>query len=140
MKKSREKCEPVGTEQRKMAKHLADTNIFIAIFKGDAKLKSLVENSDSVINTIIYLELIQGAKNKTEVSEIEKYLNRFELLHFDKAVSQKAIELVRAFSKSHGLMLPDAIIAATCLENDLTLITYNIKDFRFISGLKTLKP
>ena len=123
-----------------MAEYLPDTNIFIAIFKGDAKLKILVENSDSAINTIVYLELIQGAKNKADVNKIEKYLNRFELIHFDKAVSQRAIELVRAFSKSHGLMLPDAVIAATCLENDLTLITFNSKDFRFINDLKILKP
>jgi predicted nucleic acid-binding protein len=60
-----------------MAEYLADTNIFIAIFKGDAKVKSLIENSDSAINTIVYLELIQGAKNKAEVTKIEKYLNRF---------------------------------------------------------------
>ncbi len=36
-------------------------------------------------------------------------------------------------------MFRDAIIAATCLENDLTLITYNVKDFRFIKGLKYQK-
>lgn len=123
-----------------MAEHLSDTCIFIAIFKGDAKLKALVESSGSALNTIVYLELIQGAKNKAEVGKIEKYLNRFELIHFDKSVSQKAIELVRTFSKSHGLMLPDAVIAATCLENDLTLITFNTKDFRFIGNLKFLKP
>ncbi len=123
-----------------MAKSLPDTNIFIAIFKGNLKLKSLVENSDSAINTIVYLELIQGAKDKAEVGKIEKYLNRFELIHFDKAASQKAIELVRTYSKSHGLMLPDAIIAATCLENNLTLMTYNVKDFRFIKDLKIQTP
>lgn len=37
-------------------------------------------------------------------------------------------------------MLPDSIIAATCLENNLTLITYNVKDFRFIKGLKIQIP
>ena len=123
-----------------MAERLPDTNIFIAILKGDVKLKNLVENSDSAINTIVYLELIQGAKNKTEVNKIEKYLNRFELIHFDKNVSQKSIKLTRTYSKSHGLMLPDAVIAATCLEKDLTLMTFNVKDFRFIKDLKTLKP
>ena len=123
-----------------MAEYLPDTNIFIAIFKGDAKVKSLVENSDSAINTIVYLELIQGAKNKAEVATIEKYLNRFELLHFDKTVSQRSIELVRTYSKSYGLMLADAVVGATCLENDLTLITYNVKDFRFINGLKIQTP
>lgn len=123
-----------------MAEYLPDTNIFIAILKGDAKLKAFVESLDSAINTVVYLELIQGAKNKAEVIKIEKYLNRFDLIHFDKAVSQKSIELVRTYSKSHGLMLPDAVIAATCLEHSLTLITYNVKDFRFIKNLKILKP
>ena len=123
-----------------MAEQLSDTNVFIAVFKGDAKLKTLIENSDSAINTIVYLELIQGAKNKIETEKIEKYLVQFELLHFDQATSQKAIELVRSYSKSHGLMLPDAIIAATCLVNDLILITFNVKDFRFIKGLKITQP
>ncbi|CAN5616479.1 hypothetical protein BH20ACI4_BH20ACI4_05160 [soil metagenome] len=83
---------------------------------------------------------MQGAKTKKEVIKIEKYLNRFELIHFDKDVSEMAIELTRTYSKSHGLMLPDAVIAATCLENDLTLLTYNVKDFQFIKNLKFLKP
>ncbi len=65
---------------------------------------------------------------------------QFELIHFDKATLQRAIELVRNYSKSHGLMLPDAVIAAGCLENDLTLITFNVKDFRFINGLKIIRP
>jgi len=123
-----------------MIDYLIDTNIFIAILKGNAKLKTLIENLICALDTVVYVELIQGAKNKAEVRKIEKYLTRFELVHFDETISRKAIELIRAYSKSHGLMLGDAIIAATCLENDLTLITFNTKDFRFIDGLKTLKP
>lgn len=120
--------------------YLIDTNIFIAILKGDAKLKSLVESLACAIDTIVYVELIQGSKDKSEVQKIEKYLTRFELIHFDKAISQKTLYLIRTYSKSHNLMLGDATIAATCLENDLTLITYNVKDFRFIKSLKIQKP
>jgi predicted nucleic acid-binding protein len=36
--------------------------------------------------------------------------------------------------------LPDAIIAATALVNDLTIITRNIKDFDKIEGLEVLNP
>ena len=36
-------------------------------------------------------------------------------------------------------MFGDATIAATCLENDLTLITLNLKDFRFIKDLNIQK-
>jgi predicted nucleic acid-binding protein len=55
-------------------------------------------------------------------------------------IAQKAIELIDPFSNSHGLLLADAIIAATALEYDLTLITDNTKHFQFIKGLKLLKP
>lgn len=123
-----------------MIEYLADTNIFIAILKGNAKLKSFTESLNCALDTTVYVELIQGAKNKAEVQKIEKYLTRFELIHFDESISRKTIELIRLYSKSHGLMFGDAIIAATCLENDLTLLTFNVKDFRFIKNLKILKP
>lgn len=71
-----------------MAEHLVDTNIFITIFKGDAKLKNFVESIGSLIDSIVYLELIQGAKNKAEVEKIEKYLTRFQLLHFLSRLSK----------------------------------------------------
>ncbi len=121
-----------------MAEYLIDANIFIAVLKGNAKLKSSIEKLSCGLDTIVYVELIQGAKNKSEVRKIEKYLTRFELIHFDETISQKTIELVRTYSKSHGLMLGDSVIAATCLINNLTLITYNFKDFRFIDELKIL--
>jgi tRNA(fMet)-specific endonuclease VapC len=123
-----------------MIEYLIDTNIFIAILKGDAKLKLFVESLACALDTTVYTELIQGSKNKSEVQKIEKYLTRFELIHFDKNISQRTLELIRTYSKSHNLMFGDAVIAATCLENDLILLTYNVKDFRFIKNLKTRKP
>ena len=40
------------------------------------------------------------------------------------------------YSLSHKLTIPDALIAATALANDLELYTLNIKDFRFIENLR----
>lgn len=123
-----------------MASSLADTNIFIAIFNGDQSLKELVKTNQPVISTVVYLELIQGSKNKTEVKKIEKLLAFFEVLHFDQPTAIRSIELIRRYSKSHGLLLADAVIAATCLEHNLKLITFNAKDFRFIKGLEVEVP
>ena len=39
-----------------------------------------------------------------------------------------------------GLHLPDAQIAAVCLEYDLILVTYNLKDFQFIADLNVTTP
>ena len=62
------------------------------------------------------------------------------LVDFDQAVSRRTISLIRDYSKSHGLLFADAVIAATCLENNLKLITLNEKDFRFIDGLELQVP
>lgn len=55
-------------------------------------------------------------------------------------ISQRAIYLIETYSNSHGLMLPDALIAATALENDLTIVTCNVDDFKCIQNLKWVKP
>lgn len=119
-----------------MAEYLVDLNIFTAVFKGDARLRGLIESLHAAVETIVYMELLQAAKDPAQADKIEKYLTQFELIYFDKNISQRAFELTRSYAKNFGLSLPDAIIAATCLENDLTLITHNAKDFRFIDGLK----
>ncbi|MGD9587502.1 MAG: type II toxin-antitoxin system VapC family toxin [Pyrinomonadaceae bacterium] len=123
-----------------MPNSLADTNIFIAVFNGDTFLKEFIGSNRPAISTIVYLELIQGSKNKAEIKKIEKLLSFFETRHFDRPIALRSIELIRTYSKSHGLRLADAVIAATCLENDLKLITFNVKDFRFIKGLKAVTP
>jgi predicted nucleic acid-binding protein len=123
-----------------MTNCLADTNIFIAIFNGDRSLKELIKTDRPVISTVVYMELIQGSKNKAEVNKIEKLLKFFEIVHFDEAIATRSIDLIRRYSKSHGLMLADAVIAATCLENNLKLITFNARDFRFIKGLEVEVP
>jgi predicted nucleic acid-binding protein len=45
-----------------------------------------------------------------------------------------------AIRKSNKTKLPDAIIAATALVNELTLITRNTADFKNITGLNLLDP
>lgn len=87
-----------------MASSLVDTDVFIAILKGNAALKTFVESSDALISSVVYLELIQGAKDQAQVTGIERYLTKFELIHFDKAISWSAIRLIRDYSKGYGLM------------------------------------
>jgi predicted nucleic acid-binding protein len=123
-----------------MADYLLDANVLIGVFRGQSDLETFIEGLFATINASVYVELIQGAKNKREVEQIEKALNQYEIIHFSEHISRRTIELIRSYSKSHGLLLGDAIIAATCLENGLALVTFNGKDFRFIKGLKIKVP
>ncbi len=39
-----------------------------------------------------------------------------------------------------GNKLPDAVIAATALQNGLVLVSRNAKDFKYIQGLEVIDP
>ena len=54
----------------------------------------------------------------------------------DDNIVEKTIDVRRLYK----IKLPDAIIAATVLTNNFTLITGNTKDFKNIKGLKVIHP
>ena len=123
-----------------MADHLLDTNVLSKFFAGDENVRQLLGGIDAGINTIIYIELIQGSIKKKERELIKKNLANLAYFTLTPQVAAQAIELIDKYSSSHGLFLPDALIAATALVSDLSLVTFNVKDFKFIKGLRVVRP
>ena len=119
---------------------LLDTNVLIEILKGEQATLEQVKTLDGPlgVSAISAMELFYCALNKAEVQRLEKFLVLFQAVHVSEAVSLRAVRLVRTYSKSHGLDIPDALIAATALEAKAALLTFNRKDFRFISGLELI--
>ena len=118
---------------------LCDTNVIIEIFKGNEKILKRIESiglDDIAISSITVMELYFGAINKKELNKIKKHLKALNIVHFDNDVSKMAVSMIESYSKSHGLQIPDAIIAATGLLYEMKLLTLNLKDFRYIAGLK----
>jgi predicted nucleic acid-binding protein len=118
---------------------LCDTNIFISWFRGDPETVKRLEQiglEHILIPSVTIMELLQGAQNKSELLQLKKKLKAYNIIHFNETTSKLAIELIEQFRLSHGLLIPDAIIAATAITFKLPLFTYNQKDFRFISGLR----
>ncbi|HIP03043.1 MAG TPA: type II toxin-antitoxin system VapC family toxin [Campylobacterales bacterium] len=117
---------------------LLDTNILIEILKGDQDTIEKIENISGkvFISSISAMELYYGALNKAEVKKIEKFISLFKTVHLNKEISIKATKLIQAYAKSHTLDIPDSLIAATAITNRYELITYNIKYFKYIEGLK----
>ncbi|MGI9034687.1 MAG: PIN domain-containing protein [Pyrinomonadaceae bacterium] len=120
--------------------YLIDTNIIVQILKGNAALTRFINSLDALIDTTVYVESLQGGKSNTEKRRVKKLVDSFPVLHFTPDISKQTIKLIDKFSNSHNLLLPDAQIVACSLEYDLTLVTYNIKDFRFIADLSLLEP
>jgi predicted nucleic acid-binding protein len=123
-----------------MAESLVDTNVFSRVFTGDKAVKESIETLHADVCTVVYVECLQGSKSNREKRIVEGYLARFEFSHLTSDISTRTIDLIRTYSNTHGLLLADALIAATCLEGDLTRVTYNVKDFHFIQDLKSLTP
>ena len=46
------------------------------------------------------------------------------------------MQLVDTYALSHNLQLGDALIAATALEYDLSVLTANVKHFGAVDGLR----
>jgi predicted nucleic acid-binding protein len=122
---------------------LCDTNIFISWFTGDDKTITSLQAiglENILIPSVTTMELIQGIRNKHELVQFQKKLKNYNIIHFNETTSQIAVELMEAFKLSKGLLIPDAIIAATALSYDLQLFTYNLKDFNFIPNLRLYRP
>ncbi|MFM2047646.1 MAG: hypothetical protein RI955_192 [Bacteroidota bacterium] len=125
-----------------MSKIICDTNILIHLTKGNIEtIKAIQEIGEAnvVLTSITVMELTRGMKNKKELQQLHKKINNINVLHFDEAISFLAMNLISKFHLSHGLEIPDAIIAATAMNYNIPLFTYNTKDFKFISGLKLHK-
>jgi predicted nucleic acid-binding protein len=118
---------------------LLDTDIIIEFLKGRQNLKekfSEIGYENINISAISLMELYFGAFNKKEIKSIITALSSLNVVHMNESISVRSIELIEKYTKSHGLGLPDSIIAATAIDQKIELLTSNKKDFKFISSLK----
>jgi predicted nucleic acid-binding protein len=92
------------------------------------------------VSVISAMELIQGSRNLAEQRMIERLVARMPGITMSDAIATRAYDLMRAYFLSHGLLIADALLAATTLEHGLTLFTRNVRDFRMIPGLVVIRP
>lgn len=123
-----------------MADHLVDTNVLSKFFAGDVEIKEFLGSIDFAINTVVYIELTQGSIKKRQRELIAKHLSELPNYPLTPEISEKAIELIAKYSASHGLFLPDALVAATAIVHALKLVTFNVKDFKFIKEITVNSP
>lgn len=118
-----------------MSKYLADTTLLVEHLRGNSQARVFLKDHSPSISTVSIAELIQGSGDKNELTTALKLVLSLSEAAIDKKISNLAITLMKKFYLSKGLKFLDALIAATALENKLTLITGNLKHFNFIEGL-----
>jgi predicted nucleic acid-binding protein len=87
---------------------------------------------------ITQMELMVGCRNKGELRVLERFLRRFRIVTMNEAIADSSVTLLRRYRLSHGLLIADALIAATALTLASPLVTKNQRDYRFIEGLELL--
>ena len=124
-----------------MTRYLLDTGLVLRHLRGQRRvvsfLRALSKSERLFIATVTRLEVHAGM-TPDERYATQKLLSRLGVYDLDRTIADKAGDLI-AMSKKSGRVLgvPDAIIAATAISNNLTLVTLNPNDFKNITGLST---
>jgi predicted nucleic acid-binding protein len=121
---------------------LIDTDILIdAGRNGNDAVKCLQQaeqRSSIAFSNVTQMELIIGCRDKNDLCSLDHFLKRFQLIHINKQISDTATDLLKKYRHSHGLLIADALIAATAIVKDIPLISKNQRDNQFIEELRLL--
>jgi tRNA(fMet)-specific endonuclease VapC len=129
-----------------MKRYTFDTNILSYYLKGNEVIKNrlskeLLEGNLFIMNPITYYEISRGLLAIESGEKLQKFKDLCQVFGVLE-LSNRALDIAAqnyAILKKSGELIEDAdlFIAATCIVNDLLLITNNEKHFSRIHGLKT---
>jgi predicted nucleic acid-binding protein len=118
---------------------LIDSDVLIWLMRGHAGANArLTQITPWRISVITYLELAQGCRNRDELQRTKRGLSvqQTQILPLTPSMSERAMTLIDAHALGDGLRLADALIAATALEHNLTLLTGNARHFSAVAQLQ----
>ena len=112
--------------------YLLDTDVIIDFLKGVEKAKVFLQTyivHNLYISVVTEAELYAGIRNKKEEKILQDFLQILIILDVNEEIAISGGKIKNKYSKSHGTGLADAIIAATAIENDCTIVSLNKKHF-----------
>ncbi len=124
-----------------MGSYLIDSNVVSHYLSGKLPASAIefinnIIDEGAVLSVITRIELLGFNAPKSDALLFSEFINDCQVIDLSEAIVLKTI----ALRKLRSIKIPDAIIAATALVGELTLLTNNTKDFSNISGLTVLDP
>ena len=116
-----------------MKRFLIDTDVIIDHLRGEEKARDFLKQIKSGETDILYsvvtkAELYSGVRPREE-GKIALLLSSMEEVGIDGEIAVVAGRYRNKFYASHGLLLPDALIAASAKKNEAVLVTLNKKHY-----------
>ena len=124
---------------------LVDTDVLIWYLRGNEKAREIIDGLPSFsISVVTYMELVQGMRNKRELTELRRALRdwKAKIVYINEEISSKAMFLVERHFLSDSMELADALIASTALTNGMPILTGNDKHYKVLTQLelKVFRP
>lgn len=119
-----------------------DTDVLIWALRGnDRAIKAIDEEENRAVSSVTYMEVIKGARNKSELREIKRYLSGmgFRTIHINEEISSRAMSLIELSCLKSEMGVSDALIFATALHTGDTLISGNFHHFREVPNLSAVR-
>ena len=123
--------------------YLLDTNAAIYYLTdslpeaGMAWLKEVFAQKCHGISVVTRMELLSKEESAEEAEKQTDFVAGSVVFDLSETIILKTIELRKL---KQAKKLPDAIVAATALHYDLTLVTRNTADFKNVPGLSVVNP
>ena len=118
---------------------LLDSDVLIDVSRGVPEALDTLQRIEAVdepaISIITQMELIVGCRDRRELRSLERFLEGFSIFKLSEPISDLAVDLLRRYRLSPGLLLADSLIAASALIHEIPFMSKNAKHFRFIEGL-----
>jgi predicted nucleic acid-binding protein len=117
---------------------LVDTNILVDFLRGRAEAATWLDALEErpAISAISLLELYAGARSQRDERDIIALRQQFACLPIGEEIAERAGATMRHYRTSHGIDIPDAIIAATAEHHGLKLATLNTRHFPMFPKLR----
>ena len=125
-------------------KYLLDTSTCVFYLRGKLNLNEQIKEKgreNCYISEITVIELRYGAENSDNPTEsheaVDIFLNGLSIIPIFGSIKRYAKEKVRL--RKMGKLIQDEfdlLIGATAIENELVLVTDNIKDFERLEGIE----
>ncbi len=112
-----------------------DTSIVVDIYRGYSPAVAWLQSVTHLrlaITPISWLEVMEGAENKTDQAKVKQLMGQFLMSALDAADMYWAMQQLETYYLSHGPDAFDCLIAAPSRRLNLPLYTRNLKHFTLL--------